>query len=41
MLISLFLSPLHSLVVPGHQVNLLSKFPADQHEDELSQINAV
>jgi len=23
-------------VIPGHQLTLLGKFPADQHEDELS-----
>jgi hypothetical protein len=31
----------HSPVIPGHQPTLLGKFPADQHEDELSRINAV
>jgi len=36
-----FLSLLHSLMIPGHQPTLLGKFPPDQHEDELSWINAV
>ena len=36
-----FLSPLHSLMIPGHQPTLLSKLSADQHEDELFWISAV
>jgi hypothetical protein len=32
----LFLALLQSFMIPGHQPTLLSKFPADQHEYELS-----
>jgi hypothetical protein len=31
-----FLPLLHNLMIPGHQPTLLGKFPADQHEEELS-----
>ena len=41
----LFLTLLHSVLhyinFPGHQLILLGKFPADQHEDVISCSNAV
>lgn len=36
-----FLLLFHSLMIPGHQSNLLGKFSADHNEDELSCVNAV
>ena len=36
-----FLSQLQSLIIPGHHPTLLGRFPANQHIDELSLINAI
>ena len=36
LLVMPFLQVLHILIIPEHQPTLLDKFPADQHEDELS-----